>query len=469
MGQLRRSRPPGRMMTQARATDGDTRRHVLIVGAGFAGLWAAQALRGKGMRVTLLDRQNYHTFLPLLYQVAAAELGPTEIAYPVRAVLRRNSDVDFRMGELRSVDPRRRRVSTDQEELSYDDLILAMGATTNYFGVEGAEERAFPLRTMDEAVPLRHHILSRFERAVHEEDPELRRRLLTFTIVGGGATGVEFSGALAELVHGPLQRDYPTLNLDRGQGGCVRILLLEAMDQLLGGMPGKLADYARDRLEERGVEVRLETPVSAVADDGVVLEGGERILSDTVVWTGGVQGAPGPADWGLPTDGLGRVRVRPTLEVEGFDGIWVAGDLAYLEDEEGRPLPGVAPVAIQQGSHVARNLEMRARGDALKPFRYKDPGMLAVVGRNAAVARVAGRSFKGFPAWILWLLIHVAKLIGFRNRLLVLVNWAWNYIFPKRAVRLILPDGRAGTPQPGVRKEAEGVERAESFTHGTIP
>lgn len=457
------------MSNRSGGTGRGARRHVLIVGAGFAGLWAAQALRGKGMRVTLLDRQNYHTFLPLLYQVAAAELGPTEIAYPVRSVLRRNSDVEFRMGELRSVDPERRRVITDQEELTYDDLVLAMGATTNFFGVKGAETHAFPLRTMVEAVPLRHHILSRFERAVHEKDPEIQRRLLTFTVVGGGPTGVEFSGALAELVHGPLQRDYPTLNLQRGEAGCVRILLLEALDQLLGGMPEALAEYARDRLEERGVEVRLETPVSAVADDGAVLKGGERIASDTVVWTGGVQGAPGPDAWGLPTDRSGRIRVRQTLEVEGFDGIWVAGDLAYLEDAEGQPLPGVAPVAIQQGSHVARNLDLRERGEGLKPFRYKDPGMLAVIGRNAAVARVGGRNFKGFPAWILWLLIHVAKLIGFRNRLLVLVNWAWNYIFPKRAVRLILPYARAGTPDAEVKGEPEEVKLGESPSHERIP
>ncbi|TVR61142.1 MAG: NAD(P)/FAD-dependent oxidoreductase [Gemmatimonadales bacterium] len=412
--------------------------HVVVVGAGFAGLAVAQRLQGKGMKVTLLDRQNYHTFLPLLYQVAAAELGPTEIAYPVRSILRTNRDVEFRMGSLKSVDPETRVVVTDREQIVYDHLVLAMGATTNYFGVEGAREHAFPLRRMEEAVPLRHHILSRFEKAVHARDPEERRRLLTFTVVGGGPTGVEFSGALAELVHGPLRRDYPMLDLHRDGDGA-RIVLLEAMDQVLGGMPEELSDYALERLTERGVEVRLDAAVSRVEADRVVLQDGDDLPTSTVIWTAGVQGEPGPERWGLPMGRQGRVRVRPTLQVEGFDRIWVAGDLAWLEDDEGRPLPGVAPVALQQGSHVARNLARITQGTPLEAFRYRDPGMLAVVGRNAAVAHVGGRSIQGFPAWVLWLVIHVAKLIGFRNRLLVLVNWAWNYLFFRRAVRLILP------------------------------
>lgn len=420
--------------------------HVVVVGAGFAGLAVAQRMQGKGMKVTLLDRQNYHTFLPLLYQVAAAELGPTEIAYPVRSILRNNRDVEFRMGTLKSVDPQARVVVTDREQIVYDHLVLAMGATTNYFGVDGAREHAFPLRRMEEAIPLRQHILTRFEKAVQAKDAEERRKYLTFTVVGGGPTGVEFSGALAELVRGPLRRDYPMLDLTP-DGGQARILLLEAMDQVLGGMPENLSDYALERLAERGVEVRLEAPVARVDRDRVVLAGGEEIPTSTVIWTAGVQGEPGPAEWGLPMGPQGRVRVRPTLQVEGFDRIWVAGDLAWLEDDEGRPLPGVAPVALQQGSHVARNLARVVQRTPLEAFRYRDPGMLAVVGRNAAVAHVGGRSIQGFPAWVLWLVIHVAKLIGFRNRLLVLVNWAWNYLFFRKAVRLIMPYARPGVPE----------------------
>ncbi|CAN5687845.1 NAD(P)/FAD-dependent oxidoreductase [soil metagenome] len=410
---------------------------VLIAGAGFAGLWAVQRLQNAPVDVILADRNNYHTFLPLLYQVAAAELGPTDIAYPIRSVLRKSRNVTFRMGALTRVDPAARTAWINDEPVQYDHLVLAMGATTHFFGVPGAAEHAFPLRTMDEAVPLRHHVLGRFEAAAAEPDPELRRRMLTFTIVGAGPTGVEFSGALAELVHGPLGRDYPDLDLSE-----VRILLLEAMDRVLSGMPEDLAEYARTRLERRQVEVRLGTPVSRVAPHAVTLEGGEQVASDTVVWTGGVRGASGPESWGLPMGPSGRVRVTPELQVEGMPGIWCAGDLAYLE-EDGEPLPGVAPVALQQGTTAARNILRTLDGETLQSFQYRDPGMLAVIGRNAAVARVGGRNLRGFPAWVLWLVVHVAKLIGFRNRVLVLVNWAWNYLFFDRAVRLILPYARS--------------------------
>ncbi|TVP76139.1 MAG: NAD(P)/FAD-dependent oxidoreductase [Gemmatimonadales bacterium] len=426
------------------------RPRVVVAGAGFAGLWAVQKLDGEDVDVVLLDRQNYHTFLPLLYQVAAAELGPTEIAYPVRSILRKAKNVTFRMGEITEVDPGERIVRTSTDELSYDHLVLAMGATTHFFGVEGAAKHAFPLRAMDEAVPLRHHVLSCFEAAAHEEDADRRRRLLTFAVVGGGPTGVEFSGALAELVHGPLQRDYPMLDMDQ-----VRIVLLEAMDRVLGGMPEGLSDYARDRLERRKVEVRLDTPVEGVEATRIHLAGGETLDTETVVWTGGVKGVPGPEAWGLPMGPGMRVRVEPTMAVPGHEGVWVAGDLAYLEDEDGEPHPGVAPVAIQQGSLVAANILRVEGGESLREFRYRDPGMMAVIGRNAAVARVGGRTFTGFVAWVMWLVVHVAKLIGFRNRALVLVNWAWNYISFERAVRLILPYERKGR-RPGLAPEEPG-------------
>jgi NADH:ubiquinone reductase (H+-translocating) len=419
------------------------RPRIIVVGAGFAGLWAVQRLSGAPVDVVLVDRNNYHTFLPLLYQVAAAELGPTEIAYPVRSVLRKSRNATFRMAALESVDPDRRLAVVGGETLGYDHLLLAMGATTHFFGVPGAEEHAYPLRTMDEAIPLRHHILGCFEAAAVEEDRARRRRLLTFTVVGAGPTGVEFSGALAELVHGPLRKDYPMIDMTQ-----VRIVLVEAMDRVLQGMPGTLASYAERRLERRRVEVRLSTKVARVEGDRVTFSEGDALESGTVVWTGGVRGADGPGAWGLPMGSGGRIRVERTLQVEGVPGLWCAGDLAFLE-EDGQALPGVAPVALQQGTLAARNMLRVLAGEEPKPFRYRDPGMLAVVGRNAAVARVAGRNFRGFPAWILWLVVHVAKLIGFRNRVLVLVNWAWNYLFFDRAVRLILPY---------VRQRAEPVE-----------
>jgi len=407
---------------------------VVIAGAGFGGLWAAKRLVGEPVEVLLLDRNNYHTFLPLLYQVAAAELGPTEIAYPVRSIFRGARNVRFRMAEVRELDLDRREVLTSLEQISYDHLVLALGSVSHFFGVEGAERHAYPLRTMEQAIPLRHRLLSRFEAAVYEGDEEKRRRLLTFAIVGGGPTGVEFAGALAELIHGPLRKDYPTL-----ETGEVRIVLLEAMDGLLVGMPDRLGRYARERLERRHVEVRTGAAVRRVRADAVEIEDGGEIETETVIWTAGVRGDPVAESWGLPVARGGRIEVEPTLRLPGHPDVYVVGDLAYVEDEAGRPLPQVAPVAIQQAERASANILAAARGEEPEPFRYDDPGMLAVIGRNAAVAEVKGRAFTGFFAWVLWLVVHIFELIGFRNRLLVLVNWAWNYVFYERSVRLILP------------------------------
>lgn len=438
------------------------RPRVVVVGAGFGGLWAARALRGEPVDVLILDRDNYHTFLPLLYQVAAAELGPTEIAYPVRSIFRGAANVRFRMAEVVDVDLERRRVRTAVEEIPYDHLILAPGSTPDFFGVDGAEEHAFPLRTMRQAIPLRHHILSRFEAAVYERDAVRRRSLLTFLIVGGGPTGVEYAGALAELVYGPLRNDYPDLDPSD-----VRIVLVEALERLLPAMPDELGEFARDRLRRRGVDVRTGTMVERVAPDCVELADGSRVASDTVVWTAGVQGDPAAERWGLPVGKGGRVRVEETLQLPGHPEVQVAGDLAYAEDDGGRPVPQVAPAAIQEGEHAAANVLRTAHGRPARPFRYDDPGMLAVIGRNAGVAQVRGRTFTGFLAWLLWLIVHIAKLIGFRNRMLVLVNWAWNYFSYERAVRLILPlapesgferavADPSGDDEPAERRDAPG-------------
>ncbi len=407
---------------------------VVIVGAGFGGLWCARGLARKAADVVLVDRNNYHTFFPLLYQVAAAELGPTDIAYPVRSIFRGVSNVQVRMAEVRWLNSRERRLRTSAGDLHYDVLVLAMGSVPHYLGVEGAADHAFPLRWMEDAMPLRRHILTRFEAAAATDDPITRRRQLTFAIVGGGPTGVEFSGALAELIYGPLLRDYPGIHPDE-----VAVVLLEAAGRLLTGMPKRLGEYAAERLRRRRVRVRLGVRVDSVGDGSMLLNGREAMSTDTVVWTAGVQGDPGVREWGLPTGPAGRILVDGHLRVVGHDDIYAVGDLAYLEGEEGVPLPQVAQVAIQQGRCVARNILAACSARPLQRFRYLDLGMLAVIGRNAAVAHVFGRGFRGLPAWVLWLAIHVTWLIGFRNRALVLVNWAWDYVFFRRAVRLILP------------------------------
>lgn len=414
---------------------GAARPRVVICGAGFGGLWAARRLVREPVDVLLLDRNNYHTFFPLLYQVAAAELGPGDIAYPVRSILRKAPNVRFRMAEVCDLDLPGRSVITRTDRIPYDHLVLALGSVPNFFGVEGAAEHAFPLREMNHSLPLRSQILTCFERASHDPDAHRRRRRLTFVIVGGGPTGVEYAGALAELVFGPLRIDYPDLCAQDA-----RVILLEATDRLLGGMSEPLGAYAVKRLRSMGVEVRTGSTVTRIAPDRIELGDGESIPTDTVAWTAGVQGDPRLAGWGLPLGSGGRVEVTPSLHLRDHPEVWAAGDLAGPK-ENGALLPQVAPVAMQQGEAIARNVLKCLRGEEPDPFRYRDPGMLAVIGRNSAVADLAGRRFTGFPAWVLWLLIHIAKLIGFRNRALVLVNWAWNYLRYERAVRLILPPG----------------------------
>lgn len=410
---------------------------VVIVGAGFGGLWAARALARSPVEVLLVDRNNYHTFLPLLYQVAAAELEPEAIAYPVRSILRKRPNIHFAMAEVKGIDLAARVVRTTDRVMPYDFLILAMGSTSNFFALPGAAEYAFPLKTLEEGVALRNHVLCCFERAVHEPDAEQRRRLLTFAIVGGGPTGVEFAGALAELLHGPILKDYPMLDFRE-----VQVVLLEAMDTLLPGLPGRLRAYALARLRQIGVEVRLQAMVSEVTREAVHFRDGTVMPTETVVWTAGVRGDPLAQMAGLPIAHNGRVVVLPTLQVANHPEVYVIGDLAYVE-EDGRPLPMMGPVAIQQGVAAARNIVRQMAEQAPLPFHYRDRGTMVTIGRNAAVAHPFGHAFTGFPAWVLWLSFHLLKLIGFRNRLLVLINWAWDYFLFERAVRLILPLSRA--------------------------
>jgi NADH:ubiquinone reductase (H+-translocating) len=386
--------------------------------------------------VLLLDRNNYHSFWPLLYQVGSAELEPSQIAYPVRAILRRQPNVRFVMAEVTAVDPHTQQIKTadpHQPSIAYDYLILASGSVARYFGIPDAAAHTFPLKTMEDGIRLRNQILRCFETAEQEKDPDRRRRLLTFAIVGGGPTGIEYAGALAELVYNPLAKDYPGVN-----SGEVTIILVEGQDRLLQGMPDTLGQYAAKRLSKMGVNVRLNALVSSVTADCLTLNQNETILTETVIWTAGVGGEDVAASSGLPTQRNGTVPVRTTLQVEGLSQVYVVGDLAYFE-EDGRPLPMLAPVAMQQGEWAAHNILRQLNDEEPQPFRYRDRGSMATIGRNAAVARIYGRNFTGFIAWLIWVFVHIRELIGFRNRLVVLINWAYNYVAFERMVRLIMP------------------------------
>jgi NADH dehydrogenase len=410
------------------------RPRAVILGAGFAGLWAARTLARSPVDVMVVDRNNYHTFLALLYQVAAAELQAEDIAYPVRSALWGLSNVDFAMGEVIRVDLAGRIVETTGPTLPYDYLIVATGSVTHTFGVPGVEENAFFLKGLEQAVALRNHIVCCFERAAHEPDPQRRRGLLTFAIVGGGATGVEFAGALSELIHGPLRKDYPAIDF-----GLVRIVLLEAGAQLVANMPLPARHYAGERLRRMGVDVRTGAVVDRVLPAVVHLRDGKAIPCETAVWTAGVRGEPLAQHSGLPVGPDGRVPVLPTLQVPGHEEIYVAGDLAFIREGAGPPLPLVAQVAIQSAVAAAENVKRCVGGRNPVPFRYDDKGSMITIGRNAAAVAVGGRVYKGFFAWLLWLVIHLYHLIGFRNRMVVLVNWAWDYLLYERAVRFVFP------------------------------
>ncbi len=406
------------------------RPRVVIIGAGFAGLWAARTLSHSQTDVLLLDRNNYHTFFPLLYQVAAGELEPDDIVYPVRSILRGQQNVRFLMNEVTGIDLVAKLVKTTDHVFPYDFLVLAIGSTTHFFGVTGADEYAFQLKTLEQAIALRNHILFRFERALCETDPERRRRMLTFAIVGGGPTGVEFAGALAELIRGPLVKDYPLLNPRE-----MRVLLLEANDRLLAPFPERLGIYAVKRLQKMGVEINLRAIVSQITPEYVQFKDGAKIPLETVIWTAGVRGESFNAE--LPTTRNGQISVLPTLQTTDHPEIYVIGDLAFMV-QDGHSLPMLGPVATQQGQAAARNIIRQTNGQAPVPFYYHNRGTMVTIGRNAAIAYIHGHAFSGFPAWILWLSIHLYSLIGFRNRLFVLINWAWDYLFYEHAVRLIV-------------------------------
>ncbi len=405
--------------------------HIVIIGAGFGGLHAARMLAGKNVRVTLIDKRNYHLFQPLLYQVATAGISPHEIAYPVRAIFQRRKNFNFLMSRVSEVDFERKVVQTGHGEVAYDQLIIAAGASVNFFGNESLERNALPLKDVADAVAVRNHILRMFELAALEPDLRKRQALLTFVAVGGGPTGVETAGALSELIRLVLKKDYRHINVEN-----VRVILMEAGTGVLIGFPEPLRAAARQALERKKVEVRVEAKVTNYDGEKLTLEGGEIIPTQTVLWSAGVRAASLMSRLGLEQASQGRVKVLPTLQLPQQPNVFVIGDAAYLE-ENGKPLPMVAPVATQQGEHAAQNILAAIQQKPLKPFKYNDLGSMATIGRNAAVAYAFGIQFRGFPAWVVWLVVHLIGLIGFRNRLVVLINWAWDYFFYDRAVRLI--------------------------------
>ena len=405
--------------------------HVVIVGGGFAGLNAARVLARREARVTLVDRRNHHLFQPLLYQVATAGLSPADIATPLRSILRKAPGVRVILAAAERVEPEARRVILDEGELTYDALILAAGATHSYFGHDEWEALAPGLKTLEDALEIRRRVLLAFEAAERARDAAERRALLTLVVIGGGPTGVELAGALAELARHTIARDFRAIDPTQ-----TRVILLEGGSRILPSFPEGLARAAVRSLERIGVEVRTGALVTRITPDAVWV-GGEPIHSRAVLWAAGVAAAPLAHTLGVPLDRAGRIPVTPDLSVAGHPEIFVAGDLCAFTHGTGEPLPGVAPVAIQQGRAAAANAWRRLAGEATRPFRYRDRGSMATVGRAAAVAVIGPLRLSGLPAWLAWLGVHITFLIGFRNRFLVLFEWAWAYSTWQRGARLI--------------------------------
>lgn len=425
---------------------------LVIVGGGFAGLNLARGLKRADLQIVVLDKNNYHTFQPLLYQVATAGLEPDSIAYPLRKILRKQKNVIFRMAEVTRVFPESNEIETSIGRIRYDYLAIATGSKPNFFGNQELSRKVMTLKSIQDAFDLRNFILQRFEQALLTSDMAERDALQTFVIVGGGPTGVELAGALGELQRHILPNDYPELDLRRMQ-----IHLIEAAPRLLPTMSSAASDSARKFLENLGVTIWLGKPVSDYDGHQVHLPDGKAIRSETVIWTAGVLGAPIA---GLPATALarnGRIYVDEQNAVNGLENIFALGDIATMTtDKHPHGHPMVAQPAIQQGRHLAANLRRRLRDETMRPFVYRDPGDLATIGRNRAVADLGRLRFQGFTAWLLWIFIHLMNLIGFRNKLVVLINWVWNYFTYDRGIRLIFRGFRepaGGRDQPASQPE----------------
>lgn len=420
---------------------------VVIVGGGFGGLQAARRLAGKDVDVTLIDRRHYHLFQPLLYQVATAALAPADISSSMRSLLREHDNLEFRMAEVRRVDFAAKVVHTSSGEVPYDYLILAVGGETNFFGMDDVREHAFGLKDIDEAIAIRNHILLNFEEASQEEDRVRRQAMLTFVVSGGGATGVEFAGALAELIERTLLPEYPALKADE-----IKVVLVEAGKRILPMVPEKLSKAACDELTRKGVEVRLETSVAAYDGSCVVFGSGERLPAHTMIWAAGVKASALVEHLGVAKGRQGRVVVSPTLQIPGEDTVFCIGDAASFE-QNGMTLPMVAPVAIQQANLAADNILRLLKGEAAQHFVYQDKGAMATVGRNFAVAKIGMFQSHGFLTWLFWLMVHLLRLEGKRNRLAVFLNWGLEYWFATRLVRLIQP-AQGGTSRRTIEESS---------------
>ena len=416
--------------------EGKEKPHVLILGGGFAGLYAARALKRVPVRVTVVDRRNHHLFQPMLYQVATAALNPSDIAAPIRSVLRNQPDTEVLLGEVESIDPAKRRVVlTDGADSTYDYLIVATGARHSYFGHDEWERFAPGLKSIEDALTIRDRVLLSFEKAEREPDPVRRHALLTFVVVGGGPTGVEMAGAVAELRRYALRRDFR--RIDPGEA---TVLLLEGGTRLLTSYPPSLSDKAKRELRRLGVEVRTETMVTNISP-GSVSAAGWTIPTQTVIWAAGNVASPVLRSLGAPLDNVGRAIVEPDCTIPGHPEIFVLGDAAFFNHQEGGPLPGICPVAIQMGEYAARTIEGDLEGQPRRAFSYWDKGQLAVIGRGRAVADIWKLHFSGFLAWLIWTFVHIFFLIGYRNRVLVMIQWAWSYLTFGRGARLITAEG----------------------------
>ena len=412
--------------------------HVVIIGGGFGGLQAAKALAHAPVQVTLLDRRNHHVFTPLLYQVATAGLSPGDIASPIRWILRKQANVAVQLAEVQGIDAGRRVVrltsGPGDAEVPYDHLIVATGATHAYFGHDEWEHVAPGLKTLEDVLRIRRRVLLAFERAERETDPAAQRRLLTFVVVGAGPTGVELAGALAEISRHALQSDFRAIAPETA-----RIILIEAGSSVLSAYPDDLRAFARRALEQLGVSVWTGSPVTSIGP-GRLQVGAETIDAGTILWAAGIAASPLGASLGAPIDRAGRVIVNPDLSVPGAPNVYVVGDLATVTGPNGRPLPGVIQVALQQAECAAKNILHVLKNETTATFVYDDLGNMATIGRNSAVCDLGRIRLKGFVAWLAWVFLHVYKLIGFRNRLSVMTQWAFSYVSYQRSVRLITND-----------------------------
>lgn len=424
------------------------RPHIVIIGGGFGGLYTAKALRNAPVCLTLVDRRNHHLFQPLLYQVATAGLNPADIASPIRRILRKQKNTEVLMGEATGVNIKEKKVILTDRELPYDYLVIATGATHSYFGHEEWAEFAPGLKSIEDALDIRRRILSAYEMAEREGDPAQQSAWMTFVIVGAGPTGVELAGTMAEIARHALREDFRHIDPARSQ-----ILLIEGAPRVLPTYIEELSEKARQQLIKLGVDVRTGLQVTAIDAEGVTTKNNQRIAARTVLWAAGVAASPLARSLSVPLDRAGRVLVEPDLTAPGTNNVFVIGDLMALQPD-GQPIPGVAPAAIQAGRHTARNILRACNGQPLEPFHYIDKGSLATIGRAAAVADLGKIKLSGFTAWLTWLLIHIFFLIGFRNRFIVLFEWAWSYLTYDRGARLITNDM---PQQPAVARHKRGA------------